>query len=655
MSFSSPSSLLLLLLLHLLPVLFFWSCHSQQPYINNAQLNCYATNGSGALGYSCNGVQPSCPSFLTFRAESPYLSPALIAFLLSADTANISRLNSVTDVSPLPADDLILIPISCSCSNQFYQHNASYTLKTLTETYLTVANDTYQGLSTCQALMDQNPFDSRNLSVGDKLAVPLRCACPTLNQTSAGIKYLVSYLIISGDDIPTIAQTFNADYQSILASNKLNEKSTIYPYTTLLIPLSTAPTKLSFPPPPAPSSTSNVPPPSPSGGGGGSSHTGLFAGVGVGAGLVLLFAALALFFCLRRRRARPHNQGTIKEPVSIATEYEGLPPKTNSFTSSTTPSQFAPRMRDALDWMTVYKFEELQRATGHFDEEHRISGSVYRGIINGDTAAIKQLKGNVSSEISILKQISHSSLIRLSGFCLHEGNTYIVYEYADRGSLSDCLRHNKSAADSTSLTWKQRIQIACDVADGVNYLHEYTNPPYIHKNLKSSNVLITKDFRAKVANFALARPAAEDGATQHVTRHVVGTQGYLAPEYLERGLITPKLDVFAFGVVLLELLSGKEATITREGGEKGEVFLSLVIADVLHGHDARSQLRDFIDPCLRTDYPFDLAFAAAELAMRCVSPDSNSRPAMNELVISLSAIYNSTLDWDPEDEKHFTF
>ncbi|KAG0461739.1 hypothetical protein HPP92_022036 [Vanilla planifolia] len=224
----------------------------------------------------------------------------------------------------------------------------------------------------------------------------------------------------------------------------------------------------------------------------------------------------------------------------------------------------------------------------------------------------------------------------------------MVYWYVEMGSLSDWLHQKKSASDSSCLNWKQRIQIACDVADGLNYLHNYTNPPYIHKNVKSSNVLLGRDFRAKISNFVQARPLEEDGM-QQLTRHVVGTQGYMAPEYLEHGLITPKLDVFAFGVVLLELLSGKEATFAEEGEEKGDILLCSTIEDVLSGEDVRSKLKGFIDRCMRDNCPFDLAFATAELAKRCVSRDAASRPSMNELLMSLLAIYNSSLDWDHED------
>ncbi|PKA56570.1 Protein LYK5 [Apostasia shenzhenica] len=628
-------------------VVFFFSSRAQQPYINNAQLNCYATNASSALGYSCNGLRPSCQSFLTFRAESPYLSPPLIAFLLSADTANISRINSVPDVATLPAGELLIVPVPCFCSGQFYQHNASYTLKSAGENYFTVANDTYQGLSACQALIDQNHFDSRHLKSGDQIVVPLRCACPTLNQTSAGVRYLLSYLVTWGDDIPTIANRFNADYPSVLAANNLTAKSTIFPFTTLLIPLTTEPTRISSAPSPPP----DVSQPS---GAGGSSNKWVFAGVGIGAGVLILLGFPSLFFCLWRRRRRRQIQRKKGKLVSSSEDYGGLPFKSSSTPSMTTPSPLASSViRELLDSMTLtlYKFDELKRATGNFDEDHRIRGSVFRGIFNGDAAAVKRLKGDVSNEINILKQISHSNVIKLSGFCLHEGNTYMVYEFADLGSLSDWLHHKKNifGDSSTSLTWKQRIQIACDVADGLNYLHNYTNPPYIHKNLKSNNILLSRDFRAKVANFGLARPVEEEeGGSRQLTRHVVGTQGYMSPEYLEHGLITPKLDVFAFGVLLLELLSGKEASFAKEE-ERREVLLWAAIDDILSGEDVINKLRRFIDHRLGDDYPFELAFAMAELAKRCVARDPAARPNMMEVLVSLSAICNSTLDWEPGD------
>ncbi|KAI3989065.1 hypothetical protein MKX01_033101 [Papaver californicum] len=265
-----------------------------------------------------------------------------------------------------------------------------------------------------------------------------------------------------------------------------------------------------------------------------------------------------------------------------------------------------------MDSLILYKFEELQKATGFFREENRIQESVYRGVINGDDAAIKKTKGDVSNEINILKQLNHSNVIRLSGFCSHDGNTFLVYEFVENGSLSNWLHNHRN------LGWKQRAQIAYQIADGLNYLHNDANPPYIHKDLKSSNILLDSNWRAKFANFGVARSLGQanlqeeendEAGGMQMTRHV----------YLESGVITTKMDVFVFGVIILELLSGKEAA-------------------TMSSLDNRK---------MGKEYPLDLAFSMAQLAMECVSPDMNSRASMLKVFTQLSKILSSSLDWDP--------
>lgn len=305
----------------------------------------------------------------------------------------------------------------------------------------------------------------------------------------------------------------------------------------------------------------------------------------------------------------------------------------------------------------MYKFEELEKATASFAESNRINASsVYRGSFKGDDAVVKVMKGDVSREINALRQINHSHTIRLSGFCLHQGVTYLVYEYADKGSLSDWLLPHPKNKDYTPLDWKQRVQIAYDVADALNYLHNFANPTFIHSNLKSSNILLDGNgMRAKVANFGLARSMDRDA----MTRHVVGTYGYMAPEYIESGLITPKLDVFAFGVVMLELLSGREPIANEErkneeGDDDRMVVLSESIEVVLGGDDVREKLREFMDPLLREEYPLELAYSMAELARRCVAQDLDARPNVSELFVALLKLLSSSLDWDPSHDESFS-
>ncbi|XVF06762.1 hypothetical protein REPUB_Repub06bG0078600 [Reevesia pubescens] len=645
-----PKFYLSFLLLPLLLLLEF--TQAQQGYVNNQQLACEDETKDNNItrGFSCNGEQRSCQSYITFRSEPPFYNTAVsVGYLLGAQATQISSLNNLSaDVSPITPKSMVVVPVNCSCfstsNGSYYQHNASYTIKFASETYFSISNDTYQGLTTCQAMKAQNPINFRDLDVGDELVVPIRCACPTVRQTQAGAKYLLSYIVTWGDSVSSIAETFGSSEKSILEANELSGDDLIFPFTPLLVSLSQEPTKIELPqtssPPPSASQIPTVPVVQSK-----SSKKWVFIGVGIGIGslLLLCLAGFLFCFCRRQRQARkarpiassppPKSPSNVK-PFSDSENYTG-----NSWSVSITSQG----VRYAIESLTPYKYEDLKAATGNFSESNRIKGSVFRGSFQGDDAVVKVMKGDVSSEINLLKKINHTNIIRLSGFCVHEGNTYLVYEYADKGSVSNWLHSNKLQTSFT-FSWKQRVQIAYDIADALNYLHNCINPTYIHKNLKTSNILLDVNFRAKVANFGLARTIEEneEGGLQ-LTRHVFGTQGYMAPEYIENGVITPKLDVFALGVIILELLSGKKAA-------EGEELLSASIKGVLEGDNVREKLKNFIDPSLRSEYPLDLAFSMAQLAKICVAHDLNARPPMSEVLVTLSKILSSSLDWDPSDE-----
>ncbi|XP_022718676.1 protein LYK5-like [Durio zibethinus] len=641
----------------LLPLLFLLGfTQAQQGYVNNQQLDCENPSKDNNItrGYSCNGERRSCQSYIIFRSEPPYYNTAVsIAYLLGAQATQISSINNLSaDITAITPKSMVVVPVNCSCfsgsSGSYYQHNASYSIKFPSETYFSISNDTYQGLTTCQAMKAQNPIDYRELKVGDELVVPIRCACPTLRQIQAGAKYLLSYIVAWGDSYSSIAKTFGADEKSILDANELSEDDIIFPFTPLLVPLSNEPTNIELPqtsPPPAPATQIPTVPVGESK----SSKKWVFIGVGIGVGSLLLLGLAGFLFCFYRRQRQTHEARPIASPPpKPPSNLKPFPDSANYTGNSWSVSISSQGVRYAIESLTPYKYEDLKAATGNFSESNRIKGSVFRGSFQGDDAAVKVMKGDVSSEINLLKKINHTNIIRLSGFCVHEGNTYLVYEYADKGSVSDWLHSNKLQTSYT-LSWKQRVQIAYDIADALNYLHNYINPPHIHKNLKTSNILLDVNFRAKVANFGLARTIEHnnEGGMQ-LTRHVVGTQGYMAPEYIENGVITPKLDVFALGVIILELLSGKKAA----NGEKneGEELLSASIKGVLEGDNVREKLKDFIDPSLRPEYPLDLAFSMAQLAKICVAHDINARPSMSEVLVTLSKILSSSLDWDPSDE-----
>jgi serine/threonine protein kinase len=176
------------------------------------------------------------------------------------------------------------------------------------------------------------------------------------------------------------------------------------------------------------------------------------------------------------------------------------------------------------------------------------------------------------------------------------------------------------------LNWKQRIQIALDIANGINYLHSYTSSPCIHRDLNASNVLLNSEFRAIISNFSIARLAEGQEGPFALTRHIIGTKGYMAPEYLEDGLITTKLDVYSFGVLMMELLTGQKIEVFQK--DLSEILDNMILSE-------------FIDPSLREDYPKDQALFVVKLIRICLNKDPLSRPDMNKVVLNLARILDA--------------
>ncbi|GAA0160443.1 transmembrane signal receptor [Lithospermum erythrorhizon] len=608
--------------------------HAQQPYIRRAITLCETrNNATSELGYFCNGVNPSCQSYLTFRSRPPYNSVSTISALLGADPSELSQLNSVSIDSTLETEYVVLVPVTCSCSGQFYQKNISYAIQS-SDTYFSIANYTLQGLSTCQAIDVANNNSARNLDVGSTLNVPLRCACPTQNQTVNGVNYLLSYSIAFGQFVYMISEMFGVDTGRTLAANGLSfEDPIIYPFTTLLVPLENPPvisqTRAPPPPPPPPPFTPSVP------SNDNSSNTWVYVVVAVAVVLALIIGGGVLWFLRnKKKKAKPEL------PTFLSESFESVEKPLNKGWDENS-EEFLSSISSIAQSLEVYKFGELKSATNNFSPDCLIEGSVYRGVINGDLAAIKRMNGDVSKEISLLSKINHFNLIRLSGVCFSDGHWYLVYEYAANGSLGDWIYNN--ATDLKLLTWTRRIQIALDVATGLDYLHSYASPPHVHKDIRSSNILVDSDMRAKIANFGLARSADEEEGHFALTRHIVGAKGYMAPEYLENGLVSPKLDVYSFGVLLLEMLTGKEVDRLYEG-VKGS--LSEILIPLLEEEGSNEKLISFMDPNMGGNYPTELSIMLIKLSERCLDEDLSLRPSMGEIVQSLSTTMSTTLLWE---------
>ncbi|KAK9061835.1 hypothetical protein SSX86_019019 [Deinandra increscens subsp. villosa] len=612
---------------------------AQQPYIRKLNTNCGIRNAStSVLGYACNGINRSCQAYLTFRAKPPYNTVASISNLLNANSTQLSQLNSVSESFTFETGETVLVPARCSCLGQFYQANATYVIRSGDTPFL-IANDTFEGLSTCHAIRAQKSNLSVNIYTGSRLTVPLRCACPTEKQAASGVRYLLSYLITWGQYVSSISAIFGTETGLTLEANELSElDSNIYPFTTLLVPLENPPSRsqtIAPPPPPATSPPPSPPPPPPATSA--NDHKWIYMLVGIFGGIVLTFVIglCAFWFCfLKRRKTTPPMV------ASASQSFEAVEKPGEKKLDVDEDSEFMESLSSIAQSLKLYKFEELKSATQDFSPDCLIKGSVYQGTIKGELVAIKKMHGDVSNEIRLLNTIHHHNLIHLSGVCFNDGHWYLVYEFAVNGPLSDWIYCNALSSNKL-LSWMQRLQIALDVANGLDYLHCYTTPPYVYKNLESSNILLDSDFRAKITNFDLARSAEGQEGQFALTRHIVGTRGYMSPEYLENGLISTKLDVYGFGVLLLEIVTGKHVSDLYQMVNKN---LSEVLDDVLEEDniEGNEKLTDLIDQRLQGSYPPQLAMAVVKLIDGCLDEDPSARPDMNEAAQCLSRILTTS-------------
>ncbi|KAL8511197.1 hypothetical protein ACS0TY_017862 [Phlomoides rotata] len=367
---------------------------------------------------------------------------------------------------------------------------------------------------------------------------------------------------------------------------------------------------------------------------------GAIAGISVAAIVGVLLFAVCLYVVLKRKKnaqkirllstVSEDMDGSVKAPDSGSTR-QGISPVITGIT---------------VDKSVEFSYEELAKATDDFSIANKIGqggfGAVYYAELRGEKAAIKKMDMQASkeflAELKVLTHVHHLNLVRLIGYCV-EGSLFLVYEYIENGNLSQHLRGREP------LPWSTRIQIALDSARGLEYIHEHTVPVYIHRDIKPANILIDKNFHAKVADFGLTK-LTEVGSSSLPTGRLVGTFGYMPPEYAQYGDVSPKVDVYAFGVVIYELISAKEAIVKQNGNAADSRGLVGLFEEVLSEPDPPEALKTIIDPRLGDNYPLDSVLKVAQLARACTHENPQLRPSMRSIVVALMTLSSSTDNWD---------
>ncbi|URE11058.1 receptor-like protein kinase [Musa troglodytarum] len=296
-----------------------------------------------------------------------------------------------------------------------------------------------------------------------------------------------------------------------------------------------------------------------------------------------------------------------------------------------------------LGWGHWFTLRDLENATDRFSKENVIGeggyGVVYRGrLVNGTEVAVKRLLNNLGqaekefrAEAEAIGHVRHKNLVRLLGYCIEGTHRMLVYEYVTNGNLDQWL--HGALRQLGVLSWENRMKAIVGTAKALAYLHEAVEPKVVHRDIKSSNILIDAEYNAKISDFGLAKLLG--AGKSHLTTRVMGTFGcidvYVAPEYANTGLVNEKSDVYSFGVLLLETLSGREPI--DHGRPANEVNLVEWLKQMV----GNRRTEEVVDPKLEAKPSTRALKRALLVALRCVDPDSRKRPNMGRVVRMLEA------------------
>ncbi|KAF7140502.1 hypothetical protein RHSIM_Rhsim06G0165900 [Rhododendron simsii] len=550
-----------------------------------------------------------------------------IAHVTNESVVDIQDQNHMSNADSVLSGTRINVPFRCNClDGGFLAHVFEYAVRS-GDTYSIIASTYYADLTTADFLELSNSYPASNIPDNGVVNVTVNCSCGNA-AVSKEYGLFVTYPLREGETLESVAADSNLTADLLQRYNP----GVNFSAGSGLVYIPGQDKNGTYPP--LESST------------GAGLSVGVIAGIAVAGVAGALLLGLAVYIGLYRKK-KVQDQVLLSatpEDQSFDTARTRGGTYGNGTGSTGGASSGLPVI--TVDKSVEFSYEELAKATNDFNITNKIGqggfGAVYYAELRGEKAAIKKMAMQASreflAELKVLAHVHHLNLVRLIGYCV-EGALFLVYEYIENGNLSEHLR----GSGNEPLPWSTRVQIALDSARGLEYIHEHTVPVYIHRDIKSANILIDKNFRGKVADFGLAK-LTEVGVS--LPTRLVGTFGYMPPEYAQYGDVSPKVDVFAFGVVLYELISAKEAIVKASDSMVDSKGLVALFDEVLSQQDPREDLSRLVDPRLGDNYPLDSLHKVAQLARACTQENPQLRPPMRSVVVALTILSSTTEDWD---------
>ncbi|KAK2643395.1 hypothetical protein Ddye_025158 [Dipteronia dyeriana] len=406
----------------------------------------------------------------------------------------------------------------------------------------------------------------------------------------------------------------------------------------------------------------------------------------------------------RTRRTQPTQSPGSFPSTSTSGDYT-LPSTSSSYTKPSSSSASV-SSRTSLSSLRhtisesphIYSFSEIRTATNNFllKKYSSSSSNCWRCSLRGRDVMIFQRKFrrkletyNLRERLAVICRSHHNSIIKLLGASISDDYIYLVYEFINGANLSDCLRNSKNPDFTVLSTWMSRMQIATDLAHGLDYIHNNTglNLNLVHNHIKSSSIVVTEpSFNAKICHFGTAQLCGETDEDDHERNRKVpsfkreseiteiveeedekqpiptsltrssgkemqfeGVRGYMSPEFQATGIPTQKSDVYGLGVVMLELISGEEPLKYKFDKSRGE-FVRTSVIDAARsalggGEEGEGRMRKLVDRRLKDSFPVDLATKVTRVAMECVDEDPDKRPDMERVSRKISQLYMESKNW----------